>query len=399
MSRAAFSAAGLARLQSGIDHHIAAGHAPGAVGLVACADQVETFAVGLSEVDGATPMRRDTIFRIASMTKPITAVAVLMLVEEGRLRLDEPVERLLPELADRRVLRSIDAELDDTVPAARAITVRDLLTFQMGLGLVMAPPGRYPIQHAIAELKIVGFAAPEPSNPLDGDEWLRRLATLPLMVQPGTDWLYTTASDVQGVLISRASGRSLGDFLDERILGPLGMVDTAFSVPPAKLERFVPAYNGADGNLAPCDDARSGGWSKPPAFEQGDAGLVSTVDDYLQFARFLLAGGRHRDKQLLSEAAVAEMTRNHLGQGQRETGKMILGPCFGWGFGLGVAVERDGDAVHPGQLAWPGGLGTSWMSDPASGLTAILLTQRLFETPELPRIHRDFQINARKALG
>jgi CubicO group peptidase (beta-lactamase class C family) len=399
MARAGFGETGIARLRAGIERHVVAGYAPGAVGLVAHRDQVETFAVGVTEIGGRSPMARDTIFRIASMTKPIIAAAVMMLVDDGRLRLDEPVDRLLPELADRRVLRSIDGEIEETVPAVRPITIRDLLTFQMGFGIVLAPPETYPIQRAISELGIVGFGPPDPTTAFDNDAWMHRLGTLPLMAQPGTNWLYTTGSNVQGVLIARASGQSLGTFLKERMFGPLGMADTGFSVTTAKLERFVPAYHVIDGRLALFDDAATGGWSRPPVFEQGDGGLVSTVDDYLKFARLLLADGRHGDRALLSEASVRAMTTNYLTPAQRAGGAPILGPAYGWGLGLAVAVEPDDNGTNPGSLHWAGGFGTSWISDPANDLTAITLTQRLFESPVLPPLHLDFQVNARRALG
>jgi CubicO group peptidase (beta-lactamase class C family) len=395
-----FSKQGLGLCRKAIERHVAAGYAPGAVALVACGDQVESFAAGTAEADGGRPMRRDTIFRIASMTKPITAAAVMMLIEDGRLSLDEPIDRLLPELADRRVLRSIDAEVDDTVPAARPITVRDLLTFQMGFGVVMAMPGTYPIQGAIEALDLAGFGMPDPRRPHDNDEWIRRLATLPLMAQPGTDWLYTTGSNVQGVLIARASGRSFGAFLEERILGPRGMGDTSLFVAAGKQERFVPAYQSVGGALAVFDDAATGGWSRPPPLEAGDSGLVSTVDDYLKFARLLLDRGRRGAKTLLSEQSVAAMSRNYLTPAQRAAGAPILAPASGWGFGMGVMVDDDdGEGIKSGTLHWTGGLGTSWFTDPASGLTAVVMTQRAFESPVLPGIHAEFQRAARKALA
>ena len=394
-----FSSAGIARLQAGIEHHVAGGYAPGAVGLVACGDVVESFVVGHADLGRSQPMRRDMIFRIASMTKPITAAAVLMLIEDGKLALDEPVDRLLPELADRRVLRSIDAELDDTVPAVRPITVRDLLTFQMGLGIVLAPPGTHPIQRKLEDLAIMGFGPPDPTTPFDNDEWMRRLGTLPLMAQPGTDWLYTAGSNVQGVLVARASGQSLGTFFEERIFDPLGMRDTAFHVPPDKITRFHSGIKLEGEALAVYDDAATGGWSRPPIFEAGDAGLVSTVDDYLIFARLLLDRGRHQDRTLLSQASIEAMTTNHLTDAQRAAGSLILAPPYGWGFGLAVAVERDAIGTNPGTIHWEGGLGTSWASDPTSGLTTILLTPRMFESPVMPPIHRDFLIAARQALA
>jgi CubicO group peptidase (beta-lactamase class C family) len=399
MTGLGLSEAGLAQLRAGVERHVGEGFAPGAVGLVARGDQVETFAVGASERGGSVPVQRDTIFRIASMTKPITAAAVMMLVDEGRLRLDDPIERWLPELADRRVLRSLDAEVTDTVPAIRSITVRDLLTYQLGWGIVPAMPGTYPIQRAIAALGIVGFGPPDPSMPFDNDEWMRRLGSLPLLTQPGTAWHYTTGSNIQGVLVARVSGRSLGAFLEERLFGPLGMADTGFSVPPAKIERFVPAHVPADGRLVAYDDAASGSWSRPPTFEQGDAGLVSTVDDYLAFARMLLGRGRIGGKRFLSEATIQAMTTNALTPQQRAGGAPILAASQGWGFGLAVALERDGNGANPGAISWNGGLGTSWISDPATGLTAVLLTQRMFDSPVLPDIHREFQRGAHRALA
>ena len=259
--------------------------------------------VGRMAIDGP-PMQRNTIFRIASMSKPITAAAVMMLIDDGKLRLDEPVDHLLPELANRRVLRRLDGPIDDTVPARRAITVEDLLTFRLGWGLIIATPWKHPIQRAIAELRIVGFGPPDPPTPFDSDEWMRRLGTLPLFAQPGEQWLYTTGSDIQGMLIVRASGQPLSAFLADRIFGPLGMNDTGFHVPAAKIGRLATAYRPKDGTLVIADEPLRGKWSRPPLFEQGDAGLVSTADDYLAFARLLLRLGRwrlrlglHRDRQ------------------------------------------------------------------------------------------------------
>jgi CubicO group peptidase (beta-lactamase class C family) len=284
------------------------------VGLVASGPEVETFVLGKMAFDGPD-MRRDTIFRIASMTKPVTATAVMMLVEEGKLRLDEPVDRRLPELANRRVLRRIDAALDDTVPARRPITVEDLLTFRCGHGLILAPPGRCPIQKAIADLGI--FGPPDRALPLEGDAWMQRLSGLPLLAQPGEDWLYGTGSNIQGALVARASGQSLSRLCEERIFRPLGMKDTAYFVPPAKIERLLPAYGSEGDRLVLFDEPTTGKWSRPPTFEHGAAGLVSTVDDYLAFARMLLADGRHRGQPLLTPASAKAMKTNHLTASQR----------------------------------------------------------------------------------
>jgi CubicO group peptidase (beta-lactamase class C family) len=210
-------------LRSSMSAHVAAGHLPGCVTLVAREGDVRLDAVGTPSFDDDTPLRTDAVFRIASLTKPVVAVAALSLVEEGTLRLDMPVDEHLPELADRRVLRSIDAELDDTVPAARPITVEDLLTFRMGFGVVMAPPDTYPIQRAeaAAGLRSVGVP-PWPPGDHTSDSWIAALGELPLMTQPGEQWLYNTPAQVLGVLVERATGAGLEAVLRERVLDPLG---------------------------------------------------------------------------------------------------------------------------------------------------------------------------------
>lgn len=203
---------------------------------------------------GGPPLQRDSIFRIASLTKPITAAAAMILIDDGKLGLDEPIERCLPELANRRVLRRLDGPLDDTVPATRSITVRDLLTFTMGMGIAFAAPGSTPIQRAIDDLQL-GQGVPRPQAPPPPDEWLRRLGTLPLMHQPGEQWMYNTGCDVLGALIARASGRPFDSFLRERMLEPLGMIDTAFSVPADQRHRLVTSYlvDPRSGALQPFD--------------------------------------------------------------------------------------------------------------------------------------------------
>jgi len=207
--------------------------------LVARRGQVHVEAIGTTETGGSEPMRRDTIFRIASVTKQIAAAAAMTLIEECRLRLDDPVDGLLPELADRKVLTRIDAPLDDTVPAQRPITVRDLLTFLMGTGLVVAPPGQFPIQRALDE---AGLSPGPAVTQVEPDEWMKRLGSLPLAHQPGEKWMYHTGSDALGVLMARATGLPLPELLAERIFGPLGMPDTGFHVPAATLHRLAAAY-------------------------------------------------------------------------------------------------------------------------------------------------------------
>jgi CubicO group peptidase (beta-lactamase class C family) len=366
---------------------VAQGYAPGMVALVGRGDEADVEAVGAMSSEAGAPMRRDAIFRIASMTKPITAVATLQLIGDGALALEEPVDRLLPELADRRVLRAPNAPLTDTVPSARPITVEDLLTFRMGLGIQFGSPDEFPILAAIAERNLAGFGAPRPDQDYDFDEWMRRLGELPLMAQPGERWLYTAPSNVLGVLIERASGQSFPDFLGTRLFEPLGMPDTGFFVPPAQRERLTAAYwttpNGPVRN--------DGDYMRPPSFPAGDAGLLSTAGDMFAFARFLLRRGLAADgTRLLSEAAVADMTRDHLTPAQRAGGAPILAPGQSWGYGVAVALERTADGVPAGAYGWNGGLGTSWVMDPSRDTTAILMTQAAFTSPDPPPVHHAF---------
>jgi CubicO group peptidase (beta-lactamase class C family) len=379
---------------AGLEQAVADGYAPGAIGLVAFGPNVKVTTAGKLAFDGEAQMQRNTIFRIASMTKAITSAAVLMLVEDGKLKLEEPIDRLIPELAKRNVLRSLDAALDDIEPAKRPITVEDLLTFRCGYGMILAPPGRYPIQQAIAALGIVGFGPPDPAMPFDNDQWIAKLATLPLLAQPGEAWLYTAGSNIQGVLVARASGQQLSRFCEERIFGPLGMVDTGFFVPAGKTDRFATAYRFVDNEAVVSDPPLKGKYNQPPKFEAGDAGLVSTADDFLAFARMLLAGGRHRGKALLSPSSVEAMITDHLTAEQRKGGEEILSRGRGWGYGVSVVAESSPDQPARGAFGWNGGFGSSWFSDPANDLTAILLTQREFTSGILDPIHRRFQAAA-----
>ncbi len=371
-------------------------------GIVTLADRggerrVET--IGLQDRGRRDPMRRDTIFRIASMTKPVTAAAALMLVEECKLRLDEPVDRLLPELAGRRVLARIDGSLEDTVPARRPITLRDLLTFRMGFGMLIGPPDRFPIQRAVTALEIFGRKPPPPHTP---DEWMRRLGSLPLMAQPGERWLYHTGSDVLGVLIARAAGQSLEGFLRERLLEPLGMKDTGFHVPREKLDRFASCdeENPLTRALEPFDDALDSLWSRAPAFPSGGSGLVSTVEDYAAFGRMMLNAGRAGGRRILARATVEAMVTDQLTPAQKVDSGFFPGfwDHRGWGFGLSMFTRRDGIATAPGRFGWDGVYGTSWYADPAQGLIGILMIQRLSFAPTTVGIPADFWTLLYRAL-
>jgi CubicO group peptidase (beta-lactamase class C family) len=379
MTNSGFSKARLARLHDTMAGYVERGEVPGIVTLVSRRGETHVDLFGTMSAGGSVPIQRDAIFRISSMTKPITAVAAMILVEECRLRLDDPVDELLPELANRRVLAQRDGPIDETVPANRPITLRDLLTFRLGYGMLMESPDEYPILRAVNDLEIGGFGPPDPDSPHGYDEWLRRLATLPLLHQPGERWLYNTGSYVLGVLIARVTGQSLESFFRERIFEPLGMRDTSFSVPPDKLDRLPDCYWGEsdDGSLKVFDPASGSSFSRPPAFADGGAGLVSTIDDYFAFSQMLLNNGKHGNQRILSRPAVLAMTTNQLTPEQIATGGMLLGENRGWGFGVSVILRRDGIASSPGRYGWDGGLGTTWYNDPTEDLIGIMLCQRV----------------------
>jgi CubicO group peptidase (beta-lactamase class C family) len=370
--------------------HINLGYTPGAVTLVAIGRTMEVATAGEQARDAAAAaVRSDSIFRISSMTKPITAAATMMLVDAKRLRLQDPIDHWLPELAHRRVLRSIGAALDDTVPAKRPITLEDLLTFRCGLGILLTPPDTYPIQRRIAELQLVGFGPPEPASPLTPDEWMKRLGTLPLMAQPGEQWLYNTGAYILGVLLARVTGVSLPDLLRRLIFDPLRMKDTGFFVTASQLPRLVSTYRLEAGHPVLYDSPADSAWKTAPAFPDGGAGLVSTADDYLAFSRCLLAGGLVPGGRLLSEASVAAMTRDQLTDAQRAYGAPILGAGRGWGLGMSVVAQSAAEGLPAGCFGWNGGLGSSWIADPHSGRTVIVLTETTFSSPAPPALHQE----------
>jgi CubicO group peptidase (beta-lactamase class C family) len=366
------------QLEQAMAARVERGDFPGLVALVARDDDVRVDTVGVTEFGGAVPMRRDTIFRITSMTKPVLAAATMMLAEDDVLDLEQPVARFLPELAGQQVLVRPDAPLDATVPPERPVTVEDLLTFTLGFGFVLGPEGEfdppYPIVEAWRELDL-RMAEPEPRTRLDADEWIRRFGSLPLIHQPGEQWMYNAGTMVLGVLLARASGQDLGELLRDRLFAPLGMRDTGFWLPADRLENLPVHYqtDGTTGRLSRSEIEPLEVWSTPPAFPNGSAGLLSTADDYLAFARLLLNGGVHGGTRLLSEKSVAAMTTNHLTDEQIAGGGFLLGGQ-GWGYGMGVTVKDD-ETGGPGRYGWSGGYGTDWMTDPSEGLILIVLSQ------------------------
>jgi len=378
--------------------HVERGDVPGLVGLVSRRGEVHVEVAG-AQSTGGHPIKRNSIFRIASMTKPVTAAATMILVEDGLLRLDEPVDRLLPELADRRVLTEIDGPVDQTVPARRPITIRDLLTFRMGLGYLFTPR-LYPIHEAIAEQGL-SAGPPRPAALPAPDEYMRRLGTLPLLYQPGESWLYNTGAEVLGVLVARASGQPFGTFLKQRLFEPLGMDDTGFVVPASRVDRLTTAYqrNPQTGAVDVFDPSEGSDWTRAPAFPNGAAGLVSTADDCLSFAQMLMDLGRHGKDRILSRPSVELMTTDQLTAEQKT--RCGFGPDFfadhGWGFGLYIATART-QMQSVGSYGWNGGLGTAWESDPREEMITILLTNKLWESPTPPAVFGDFWTQAYSAI-
>jgi CubicO group peptidase (beta-lactamase class C family) len=387
-----FSATGLARVHQVLASHVERGAVPGVVALIG--------RYGDTHVDAIGTVRPDTIFRISSMTKPVTAVAAMILVEECVLRLDDPVDDLLPELAARKVLSRPDAPLDDTVPAHRPITVRDLLTFRMGTGQVFGSLGATPLAKALTEIGTNG--PPKPSAVPPPSEYLRLLGALPLLHQPGDRWMYNTGSDVLGVLVARASGQPFGTFLRERLFDPLGMTDTGFSVPASARDRLPAQYmtDFATGQTVVYDEP-DGDWAAEPAFPSGAGGLVSTVSDYAAFASMLRSRGVYEGERILSGPAVELMTTDQLTPAQKAVSGLLPGTFddMGWGFGVAVTTRRTGIAKSVGSYGWDGGLGTSWFNDPAEGLTTILLTQQAWTAPCPPAICQDFWTSTYRALA
>ncbi|MEO3772704.1 serine hydrolase domain-containing protein [Micromonospora sp. B9E7] len=372
MSAGGFSAKRLVRVRDLLERLVGSGFVPGVLVALARHGEVRVEATGTLAFQGAgagIPMAGDTIVRMGSMTKPIVAACAMTLVEECTLRLDDPVDDLLPELAEMRVLADPGGSLQDTVAAKRPVTLRDLLTFTLGTGTVIAKPGTVPIAEALDSI----------GRP-DLDGWVRGLGALPLVHQPGERWMYDTAADATGALIARATGKPLGQALRERVCDPLGMRDTGFSVDTARLGRLATAYARDDGPTgeAVVEDPPDGRFSGPVAFEGGGGGLVSTADDYLAFASALLAGGTHHGRRFLSRSSVTLMATDHLSPAQKVVSGFEPGyfDNFGWGFGMSVVTRRTHLGPSVGSYGWPGFYGTAWYNDPAEDMATVVVMQR-----------------------
>jgi CubicO group peptidase (beta-lactamase class C family) len=406
-----FTDEGLAALDAALTRHTSSGAVPGLVALVARDGQVHVTTGGHLAAGGREPIGRDAIFRIASLTKPVTGAAAMLLIEDGVMALDDPVERWLPELGARQVLRSYDAELSATVPAARPVTVEDVLSFRLGFGCIFTPQA-LPVIAAEGKLGLKTLGPPWPPTPLTPDQWIAGLGGLPLLDQPGERWRYNTGATVAGVLIERVTGAPLAEVLSKRVFEPLGMTDTAFHVPAAKLGRFTSMYAPAEAaavvgaSAAEADGAglvlidKPDGWyAAPPALPDGAGGLVSTADDLAAFAAMLAGDGGG----LLSPESVALMLRERTTARDKAENPWFFGEHHGWGLMISVpaagADPRTVPAGLPRGYGWEGGSGTAWRTDPASGLTGILLTQRLMTSPEPPEVVRDFWSAAYAALS
>jgi CubicO group peptidase (beta-lactamase class C family) len=386
MGRMALTTEGLAKL-----HDVAAGHVgdtavPGLVALVAQGEQVHVETLGTLAVGGA-PVTRQTRWRIASTSKPLLAAGTLALVGEGLLDLDEPVTRLLPELAGQRVMRAVDAALDDTVPLERPITTRDLLTFTAGSGMQVEmftadPP--WPVIEAAQATMVEIPGPPQPQRTPDPDTYIAAFGALPLMYQPGTRWLYNTSAMVLSVLAARAAGAGLDEVLRTRVFAPLGMDRTAFWTEDTS--GLPTLYAPTPDGLVAIDEP-DGQWSRRPAFPDGAAGLLSTVDDLHAFARMLLDGGA----PVLRADLAREMCTDQLTDAQKAYGPgRVFLEGRSWGFGQSVLPD--------GSYGWDGGLGSSMLIDPAHDLTMIVLTQRAWDSPVAPQVHTDIQQAAYAAL-
>jgi len=390
-----FSSARFKELTGGLSTYIDKGEIGGFITLIHRHGAIAHLdVVAWQDQENKIPLKRDTIFRIASMSKPVTSVATLILLEEGKFRLEDPIDRWLPELADRKVMRNPAGSLDDTYPSPRPITVGDLLTQRPGIASHFDAPSP-----AIA----ARLAALNSAN--DVDDWLKKLGQVPLIYPPGERFIYGYSMDVLAALVARASGSSFSDFLQSRLFGPLGMVDSAFWVPEAKLTRLAVAYewDSKTGKRGIADPAVKSTFAIPPKVPSGAGGLVSTAEDYLKFGRMLLQGGAIGETRILSRKTVELMTSDFLTPDQRKM------PFFydkdfwaGQGYGLGVSVvdnvAKRGEPCSVGQYGWNGAYGTLWFNDPKEDMTAILMIQTAYGETS-PRIQRDFRTLVYQAIN
>jgi len=368
-----FDPAKLAMIRPALEAFVDCGELAGVVTLTSrWGDIFHAEAIGWSDIEAKAPMRSDTLFRIASMTKPITSAAAMMLVEEGKIALADPIARWVPELADLRVLRDPAGALDNTVPARRAITIEDLLTHRSGIAY--APFSENPLKQAYED------ALGDPGmNRLSVNAWLAALGTLPLAYQPGERFHYGHSTDVLGFLLGRVEGKPFRQVLQERIFAPLGMSDTDFWLPHAKRGRLASLY-GYDEKADGLTKVELEMYDEPPAYTPGGGGLISSAADYHRFARMLLGGGALDGVRLLRPETVRLMRTNRLTDAQRQTPFVGMPLWRKSGFGLGLSIAEDlidnpYACGAQGAITWPGVFGTWWQADPVNDLIMIYLIQ------------------------
>jgi CubicO group peptidase (beta-lactamase class C family) len=373
----------MADLAGVLDPYVTEGEVTGAVALVAQEDKVDVAMVGNADLAGSRPMARDAIFRIASITKPITAAAAMVLIDDGRMNLDDPVSDWLPELASPQVVRTPTSPPDDVVPVVRPITVRHVLASRTGWG--------FPEDFSLPAIQPLFTELGQGPRPVDlpPAEWTARLARIPLLHQPGAGWLYNTSYDILGVLIARVADRPLQEFMAERLFEPLGMIDTGFSVPPAALDRLAGLYQ--HGEAGPLQEVAGEQPVSVPLFPAGAGGLLSTVDDWHAFGRMLLASGDvpGAGRRVLSPESVRLMTTDQLTPAERASATVFL-EGQGWGYGGSVDVVAVDEWNVPGRYGWIGGTGTAAHVSPATGAISILMTQTEMTSPTPPAVMRDF---------
>jgi CubicO group peptidase (beta-lactamase class C family) len=378
-----------AAVRSALQPFVDSGTLAGAATLVWRDGVANVTCVGRRDLDTNLPVERDTIFRIASLTKPVTALAALTLLDEGRFALDDPITSVAPELAGLRVLRDASGPLGQTDAAERPISFRDLLTHRSGL--TYGDFHRGPIAAAYAEA-----LGTQIDNALSPDAWIERLGTLPLIDQPGRGFHYGVSSDLLGFLIARLDGAPLGTTLARRVFLPLGMHDTGFAAAAVRARRA--GLCGFDAEGAPAALAVVPGghaWPERPddmMFESGGQGLWSTLDDYLRFARLLLGGGTLDGVRVLRPETCRLITSNQLTPAQRAEARMLGRPIFaeGHGYGMGVAVVMEPEQADPrrccgsvGTVGWPGAYGGWWQADPGDGSVLIFLTHNMVDLSQM----------------
>jgi CubicO group peptidase (beta-lactamase class C family) len=379
------------RIQAVLQRAVDDGQLAGAAAAVWRDGNVQTACAGWRDIDAQLPVERDTIFRIASMTKPITSLAALMLVDEGKIALHDPISDYAPEFSHMRVLKSPEGPLDETENIVRPITFEDLLTHRSGL--TYGDFHRGPIARAYREA-----LGGDLDSDVAPDNWIRRLANLPLIAQPGSAMYYGRSTDLLGLLIARIEGSSLGAVFQRRIFGPLGMGDTGFVVPQEKQHRRSAAYGFNETGQLTKRTTWGGAWGdvvvpeRPQnmTYESGGQGLWSTIDDYLKFARLFLGDGAVEGVSLLRSETLANMMTNQLTDPQRAR-PAWLGLNLGRGFGLGVAVvlkTDDKDFLRrgsAGSVSWPGAFGGWWQADPKEGSVFIFLAHNMVDLAQMAR--------------